>query len=92
MQRAQMMNGVAEEANTEKAKPNLMHTAMINNGRKQTRPGQPGPMQVQQGQPPTQAQLIAFQQHAAAQRQAQAQQQAQQQAVVPQVGLLISAR
>lgn len=70
-----MMNGVAEEANSEKAKQNLMHTAMINNGRKVTRPGQPGPMQMQQGQPQNQAQLMALHSQAA-QRQAQAQQQA----------------
>jgi len=73
-----MMNGVPEEANPEKAKQNLMHTAMINNGRKVSRPGQPGPMQMQQGQPQNQAQaqaqLMALQSQA--QRQAQAQQQA----------------
>jgi hypothetical protein len=66
-----MMNGVAEDANAEKAKQNLMHTAVINNGRKVTKPGQTGPMPMQQGQ---QAQMMALRQQAA-QQQAQHQQQ-----------------
>ena len=59
MQRA-MMNGVAEDANAEKAKQNLMHTAVINNGRKVTKPGQTGPMPMQQG--PSQGQQAQHQQ------------------------------
>ena len=69
------MNGVAEDANAEKAKQNLMHTAVINNGRKVTKPGQTGPMPMQQGPSQgQQAQQMALRQQAA-QQQAQHQQQ-----------------
>jgi len=71
-QRAQMMNGIGEEVKMDQAKP-LMHTAMINNGRKVSRPGQP-PMTMQQVGVPPQSQA----QHAMALRQTPAQQAAQQ--------------
>ena len=57
-QRPQMINGVAEDVNMDKK--TLMHTAMINNGRKVQRPGQP--MTMQQNQPPNQAQMMKQQQ------------------------------
>jgi hypothetical protein len=102
-QRAQMMNGIADDVNVDKSKT-LMHTAIVNNGRKVTRPGQQS-MPMQQNQPTTQAQMMALkqqQQHAQqqlqqhqqqqAQQQAQAQAQQQQQQVLPLLTLANSAR
>jgi hypothetical protein len=79
MQRAQMLNGVAEDVNMDKSK-NLMHTAIVNNGRKVSRPGQP-PIPMQQTPQINQAQLMAL-------KQQQAQQAAAQQ-VLPTLSLLI---
>jgi hypothetical protein len=76
-QRPQMMNGVADDVNVDKSKT-LMHTAIVNNGRKVTRPGQQ-PMPMQQNQPTTQAQMMAMKQHQQQQQLQQQQQQLQQQ-------------
>jgi hypothetical protein len=101
-QRAQMMNGIADDVNVDKSKT-LMHTAIVNNGRKVTRPGQQ-PMPMQQNQPATPAQMMALkqqQQQQQAQQLQQAQQQQaqqaqaqalQQQQVLPSVTLANSAR
>lgn len=92
-QRAQLMNGIAEDVNVDKSKT-LMHTAIVNNGRKVNRPGQQ-PMPMQQSQPTSQAQMMALkqqqqqaqqlqqQQHQQAQQQAHAQAQQQQQVLPP---------
>jgi hypothetical protein len=92
-QRAQLMNGIAEDVNVDKSKT-LMHTAIVNNGRKVNRPGQQ-PMPMQQSQPTSQAQMMALkqqqqqaqqlqqQQHQQAQQQAHAQAQQQQQVLTP---------
>ena len=67
-QRAQMMNGVADDVSLDKSKP-LMHTAIVNS-RKVSRPGQqPGPMP--QNPAPTQQQILALKQQQQQQGQAQ---------------------
>ena len=102
LQRAQLMNGIAEDVNVDKSKT-LMHTAIVNNGRKVNRPGQQ-PMPMQQSQPTSQAQMMALkqqqqqaqqlqlQQHQQAQQQAHAQAQQQQQQVLTPSTLANSAR
>ena len=76
-QRTQIMNGVGDDMD----KKTLMHTAIVNNGRKVSRPGQhPMPMQQQNLQQNTNhAQLNSIRQQQQQQQQQQHQQQQQQQ-------------
>ena len=65
------MTGVPEEVNMDKSKSNMVHTAIVNSGRKTTRPGQQLPMpQAQQAQM-NQSHLMAMKQQQAQQQQQQ---------------------
>jgi len=68
------MNGVGEDVNMDKSRSNMVHTAIVNSGRKATRQGQQLPMpQAQQAQM-NQSHLMAMKQQQAQQQQQQAQQ------------------
>ena len=75
------MNGVGEDVNMDKSKSNMVHAAILNNGRKTTRPGQQAPMPQAQHAPliqAQQAQMMAMKQQQHQQAALQQQQQAQQ--------------
>ena len=66
------MNGVPEEVNMDKSKSNMVHTAIVNSGRKATRQGQQLPMpQAQQAQMNNQVHFMAMKQQQAQQQQQQ---------------------
>jgi hypothetical protein len=80
------MNGVGEDVNMDKSKSNMVHAAIVNNGRKTTRPGPQTPIPQAQHAPLTQAQQVQMmamkqqqQQHQQAVLQQQQQHQQQQQ-------------
>jgi len=84
----QLMNGVGDDANMDKK--SLMHTAIVNNGRKvNNRPGQPMQMPAQPNAPQVMAMKHQQQQQQAAAQQQQPQQQNQQAQPQRQVFLLI---